>query len=253
MYLTPPSRQAHQSQEAAPTFRPIRDPTRAKVGQTARTMPQTVPFPTTMTDLRNPLVVLRQLTHSYREGHLLRPVLLGIDGAIGRGEFVALFGQSGSGKSTLLNLIAGLDLARSGTVMIEGHDLAGLDEHRRTLFRRRHIGFVYQFFHLIPTLTVEENVALPAELNGYSAALTRERCRTLLDEVGLAHRAASFPDTLSGGTTAGRPGPGSSARPGPDPRRRTDRQPGSQHRRPGAGFAGPRGAEAGQDLAGRHP
>ncbi|WP_348758458.1 ABC transporter ATP-binding protein [Candidatus Methylocalor cossyra] len=152
-----------------------------------------------MTDLRNPLVVLRQLTHSYREGHLLRPVLLGIDGAIGRGEFVALFGQSGSGKSTLLNLIAGLDLARSGTVMIEGHDLAGLDEHRRTLFRRRHIGFVYQFFHLIPTLTVEENVALPAELNGYSAALTRERCRTLLDEVGLAHRAASFPDTLSGG------------------------------------------------------
>lgn len=146
-----------------------------------------------------PLLVLRDLTHSYREGQTLRPVLCGIAGQVGRGEFVALLGQSGSGKSTLLNLIAGLDLAASGTIAIAGRDLARMDERERTLFRRRHIGFVYQFFNLIPTLTVLENIALPAELNGCGPAESRRRGQALLEEVGLAGREDSFPDTLSGG------------------------------------------------------
>lgn len=147
----------------------------------------------------SPLLVLRGLTHSYREGQTMRPVLRGIAGQIRQGEFIALLGQSGSGKSTLLNLIAGLDLAASGAILIGGRDLVRMDERQRTLFRRRHIGFVYQFFNLIPTLTVLENIALPAELNGCGAVESRRRSGALLEEVGLADREDSFPDTLSGG------------------------------------------------------
>ena len=145
------------------------------------------------------LVGLRGVSHGYREGGITRPVLRGLSGEIGPGEFIALLGQSGSGKSTLLNLIAGLDLADAGSIVVAGQDLGGLGERERTLFRRRHLGFVYQFFNLIPTLTVLENVALPAELNGCRAAEARQRGLALLREVGLAERAGSFPDTLSGG------------------------------------------------------
>jgi putative ABC transport system ATP-binding protein len=143
--------------------------------------------------------MLRDLTHSYREGASSRPVLRGLEGRVGRGEFVALLGQSGSGKSTLLNLIAGLDLAESGSILVGGRDLTRLDERQRTLFRRRHIGFVYQSFNLIPTLTVLENIALPAELNGRGPAESRRRALALLEEVGLSGREDGFPDTLSGG------------------------------------------------------
>jgi putative ABC transport system ATP-binding protein len=146
-----------------------------------------------------PLLILRRLTHGYREGSVSRPVLRGVAGEIRRGEFIALLGQSGSGKSTLLNLIAGLDRPEAGGIVIAGRDLARMGERERTLFRRRHIGFVYQFFNLIPTLTVLENVALPAELNGLGAAESRHRGLALLEEVGLAERGGSFPDTLSGG------------------------------------------------------
>jgi putative ABC transport system ATP-binding protein len=146
-----------------------------------------------------PLIQLRGLNHSYREGSLVRPVLQGIGGEIQPGEFVALLGQSGSGKSTLLNLIAGIDLAEEGAIVVAGRDLVRLGETERTLFRRRHIGFVYQFFNLIPTLTVSENVALPAELNGCSGGEARRRAGGLLAEVGLGGRGDSYPDTLSGG------------------------------------------------------
>lgn len=117
----------------------------------------------------------------------------------GRGERVALLGPSGSGKSTLLNLMSGIDTADEGTVEVDGTDLTGLSERERTLFRRRHIGFVFQFFNLLPTLTVEENLLLPLELAGQVSAEDRRRASSLLEAVGLAHRTGTFPDRLSGG------------------------------------------------------
>jgi putative ABC transport system ATP-binding protein len=152
-----------------------------------------------VSDSSSPLLILRRLTHRYREGGTSRPVLRDVSGEVRRGEFVALLGQSGSGKSTLLNLIAGLDQPETGGIIMAGRDLARLRERERTLLRRRHIGFVYQFFNLIPTLTVLENIALPAELNGCRAAEARRRAQALLEEVGLGDRGGSFPDTLSGG------------------------------------------------------
>ena len=110
-----------------------------------------------------------------------------------------LVGRSGSGKSTLLNLIAGIDRPTAGTVAVNGTDLTRLDEEARTRFRRRHIGFVFQFFNLIPLLTVEENLLLPLDLNGRADADGVTRARGLLERVGLAGRGDSFPERLSGG------------------------------------------------------
>jgi len=146
----------------------------------------------------DPLILLRGLSYSYREGKQDHAVLRGLSGEIGRGEYVALLGQSGCGKSTLLNLIAGLDVPENGEIIINGVVLNRLDERERTLFRRRHVGFVYQFFNLLPTLTVEENILLPLELKGAPAS-AREHARQLLNEVGLGDRAGSYPDQLSGG------------------------------------------------------
>ncbi|HZW60025.1 MAG TPA: ABC transporter ATP-binding protein, partial [Woeseiaceae bacterium] len=108
-------------------------------------------------------------------------------------------GRSGSGKSTLLNLISGIDTPDSGTVTIDGRDLTGLTERDRTLFRRRHIGFVYQAFNLVPTLTVFDNVSLVLELNRVAASLRQARVTELLEATGLGGRATSYPDILSGG------------------------------------------------------
>jgi len=108
-------------------------------------------------------------------------------------------GRSGSGKSTLLNVIAGIDHPTAGAVIVDGTDLTALDEHARTLFRRRHIGFVFQFFNLIPLLTVEENLLLPLDLNGRADAEGAKRARALLERVGLGDRGDSFPERLSGG------------------------------------------------------
>jgi putative ABC transport system ATP-binding protein len=144
-------------------------------------------------------VELRALTKSYREGDAERAVLRGVDLAVRRGEFVALVGRSGSGKSTLLNLICGIDHPTSGEVRVDGVAMAALSEHERTLFRRRRIGFVFQFFNLIPTLTVEENLRLPLELTGRTGAAAREEIMALLGEVGLLDRLRAFPDRLSGG------------------------------------------------------
>jgi putative ABC transport system ATP-binding protein len=139
------------------------------------------------------------LSKNYREGDQTRVVLQNADAALARGEFVAILGRSGSGKSTLLNLISGIDRADSGRIWLNGQELTALNDHQRTLFRRRNIGFVFQFFNLIPTLSVWENVVLPLELNGASAAETRRHAEFLLNEVGLLDRRATFPDRLSGG------------------------------------------------------
>ena len=118
---------------------------------------------------------------------------------VAAGEFVAIRGRSGSGKSTLLNLLAGIDLPTAGDVYVGGVCLNCLSPRARTLFRRDHLGFVFQFFNLIPTLTVLENVQLPAELPGGPRREAGRRARALLEQVGLPERADDFPDRLSGG------------------------------------------------------
>jgi putative ABC transport system ATP-binding protein len=118
---------------------------------------------------------------------------------VASGEAVALLGASGSGKSTLLNIISGLIVPDSGSVRVDSVELSTLSAEARTLFRRERIGFVFQFFHLIPTLTVMENLRLPLQLNGKDDHSGLVRARGLLERVGLVERADSFPDRLSGG------------------------------------------------------
>jgi putative ABC transport system ATP-binding protein len=142
---------------------------------------------------------IRQLSRSFREGGRIHRVLDGLDAEVGSGERVAVMGRSGSGKSTLLNLVSGIDRADSGAVHVDGLEVTALGEPARTLFRRAHIGFVYQFFNLIPTLDVAENVRLVLELNGVRGRAARERSLAALAEVGLRARAHSAIDTLSGG------------------------------------------------------
>ncbi len=142
---------------------------------------------------------IEKLSKSYQEGERRRVVLDEASAAFARGEFAAIVGRSGSGKSTLLNLISGIDRADGGAVWMDGLDLMALDERARTLFRRANVGFVFQFFNLIPTLTVWENVVLPLELSGEVTAERRARAEGLLDAVGLSDRLDTFPDRLSGG------------------------------------------------------
>jgi putative ABC transport system ATP-binding protein len=125
-------------------------------------------------------------------------ILRGIDLSIPKGQFVAIMGPSGSGKSTLLGLLAGLDNATSGALLLDGVDITGLSEDRMAEVRGRKIGFVFQSFQLIPTLTAEENVLLPAELAGAGPEVT-SRARALLTRVGLADRLDHYPVQLSGG------------------------------------------------------
>jgi putative ABC transport system ATP-binding protein len=144
-------------------------------------------------------VRLEGLSKSFLEGGQDRTVLRGADAGFAQGEFVAILGKSGSGKSTLLNLISGIDLVDAGDVWVSGQRLTGLNERQRTLFRRQNIGFVFQFFNLIPTLTVWENVVLPLELAGVSNGQASQRVAELLEAVGLLDRRDTFPDRLSGG------------------------------------------------------
>jgi putative ABC transport system ATP-binding protein len=148
---------------------------------------------------RAPIVRLDRVGKDYREGEEVRQVLRQTSASFLEGEVVAIRGRSGSGKSTLLNLIAGIDLPSAGEVWVAGTCLSRLGPAGRTLFRRDHLGFVFQFFNLIPTLTVLENVQLPAELAGRPPAEAASRARELLAEVGLESRGRSFPDRLSGG------------------------------------------------------
>ncbi len=144
-----------------------------------------------------PTVVLQAVSKTYGEAGGRHVVLDKVSASFRAGEFVALLGRSGSGKTTLLNLIAGIDAPTSGAVVVAGAPMSRLTDRRRTLFRRHHVGFVFQFFNLIPTLTAVENVQLPLELQGRKEAVAR--ARAMLEAVGLANRAGAFADRLSGG------------------------------------------------------
>lgn len=154
---------------------------------------------TATTPAPSSLVRLDDVTKTYHEGGTSRAVLRDVSLTIDRGASVVLMGRSGAGKSTLLNLVSGIDLPTSGHISIDGTDLTHLSETDRTLFRRSHIGFVFQSFNLISTLTVAENVLLPLELAGDDSAHSRDRATDVLDKVGLIDRGDSFPDRLSGG------------------------------------------------------
>jgi len=141
------------------------------------------------------LVRLDGVAKSYGTGDLEVDALRGIDLTVAAGQFVVVLGPSGSGKTTLMNLIGGIEPPTSGSVVVAGHDLTSADDKALTEYRRTQLGFVFQFFNLVPTLTALENVALVAELVGASEALAREA----LTEVGLGERADHFPSALSGG------------------------------------------------------
>ncbi|MBK5936992.1 ABC transporter ATP-binding protein [Halorhodospira halophila] len=145
------------------------------------------------------LIQLQGVCKGYPEGGAVRVVLEDLDLAIRRGESVAVIGPSGSGKSTLLNLIGAMEAPDRGALRFDGMDLARLDETARTLFRRRHLGFIFQQLNLVPTLTVLENLLLPLELNGALDRDGRRHARALLERVGLQGREGTFPEHLSGG------------------------------------------------------
>ena len=146
-----------------------------------------------------PIIRLDNVSKDFIEGAQARPVLRGVSAAFEEGDFVAIRGRSGSGKSTLLNLIAGIDMPSGGEIYIDDVAVTRLSQRERTLFRRDHIGFIFQFFNLIPTLTVLENVRLPAELAGRDERAVSDGALDLLERVGLADRRDVFPDKLSGG------------------------------------------------------
>ncbi len=150
-----------------------------------------------MTD--EPVLSVRAVAKSIDTGTHRVEILRGIDFDIGRGEFVAIMGASGSGKSTLLGLLAGLDSPTGGSIRIDGEEITGLKEDALASLRNRKIGFVFQSYQLIPTLTAEENVLLPAELAGDATSRALQRARELLDAVGLSERRDHYPVQLSGG------------------------------------------------------
>jgi putative ABC transport system ATP-binding protein len=145
----------------------------------------------------NAVVKINNVTKSFTEGSKKRKVLDNISQDIYEGEIVILLGKSGSGKSTVLNLLSGVDLPDSGSIFIRDNEINELSETERTILRREEIGFVFQFFNLIPTLTVEENLLLPLELNGKDSY--ESRIEEMLSKVGLDDRVNSYPDVLSGG------------------------------------------------------
>ena len=146
-----------------------------------------------------PLVSIRRLSKHYVRGDQLIPVLVDLDLDIGGGEFVALMGPSGSGKSTLLNLIAGIDKPSSGRILVAGVDIATLSEAELADWRAAHVGFIFQFYNLMPVLTAFGNVELPLLLTTLSRRERRERVETALALVGLTDRADHTPSELSGG------------------------------------------------------
>ncbi len=162
---------------------------------------QTNPQATAQLDLspKSAFLRLEHLSKSYDEGGKKRLVLQDASLELARGEIAAVLGKSGSGKTTLLNLIGGIDRVDAGEITLAGLRLTSLKDQEWTLFRRANIGFIFQFFNLIPTLTVWENVVLPLELNGKLDSSGRQGAAGMLGEVGLADRQKTYPDQLSGG------------------------------------------------------
>ena len=149
--------------------------------------------------MKKPILRLDRLSKFYEEGGNRVNILHDVSVEISEGELVVLLGKSGSGKTTLLNLVSGIDSPDSGRIEINGKYTSGLAENELTLLRRDQIGFIFQFFNLIPTLTVIENVSLPSELSGRPRKDSFDKALCLLDKVGLQKRADSYPDVLSGG------------------------------------------------------
>jgi len=146
-----------------------------------------------------PILQAQALRKQYRLGEHTVHALAGVDFLVEKGEFVAIMGPSGSGKSTLLHLLGGLDKPSDGEVTLAGHRLSILNDNQATLVRRRNIGFVFQFFNLLPTLTAEENIALPLIIDGQDMRKHQARIAALLELVGLTDRRQHKPDQLSGG------------------------------------------------------
>jgi putative ABC transport system ATP-binding protein len=152
-----------------------------------------------VTTSSEPLVRCRALTRTYWEGAGAVRALRGLDLDVRGGELVALVGASGSGKSTLLHLLGAMDRPTSGSVRVDGAELGALSDGEAARFRRERLGFVFQFFNLVPTLSALDNVALPARLARVSVGDARERARSLLERVGLGPRGEARPEELSGG------------------------------------------------------
>ncbi len=146
-----------------------------------------------------PIITTRKLFKQFGTDDVAVEVLRGVDLTIESGEFVAVMGPSGSGKSTLMSIIGGIEPPTSGQVILDGVDIAKLSDDQRTILRRRKIGFVFQAFNLIPTLSALENVALPLELDGIDRKAAKVRAAEALDRVELLHRADHIPSKLSGG------------------------------------------------------
>ena len=146
-----------------------------------------------------PLVAIRKLTKYYTRGEQIIPVLVDINFDVMPGDYIALMGPSGSGKSTLLNLIAGIDKPTSGEIRIAGVDIARLSESDLAAWRAANVGFIFQFYNLMPVLTAFQNIELPLQLTSLSRRDRRERVETALALVGLSDRATHFPNELSGG------------------------------------------------------
>ena len=146
-----------------------------------------------------PVIDCRQVTRTYNEGPGKLTIFSDISLEVAQGETVAIVGSSGAGKTTLLNLLGGLDKPSSGQISICGEDIHRLSESRRAKFRNAHLGFVYQFHHLLPEFTALENVMMPCALGGMAVSKSREKASSLLERVGLAERLDHKPGELSGG------------------------------------------------------